>query len=682
MQTEHGDDDSDATRRYDDSDATREYGDVDDDVYEDPDDDPDEPPTLLATMAEVSGLDQFRNSVRGPDAQHYLGGLPEMYHEVDTDLSDPLELYWQLPTSDENEYLMLRFLANGQTEAVIQKEMNVLSSQEALQHEAECRKAMLDELRRWHSLKSFRRSPRRTANNLLDSRWVLKWKMIDGERRIKARLTVRGYRDMQAPELDTYSATTTRWGQRMVSAIAAINGWSLFSADISQAFLRGLTFEQLLELDPKAKPRQVQFTVPPGSAGLLRELPGLENFNELTECLEMLRAGFGLKDAPRLWNRLFTRVLRRCNMVPTKADPQLFLRHDDDCLTMILSTHVDDLKGAGTDERRKELIALLKKEFGDLKEKLHSFECIGVMHEQDPITKTVRMHQAHYIDQLRLLSLDPVAMAKPEDLAPPTLASDYCTLVGGIAWTAQTIPAACVYISYLQRQLKHPSVQNLREANRLLKWLKLHGRKGLLYTRRPGPYRLVVITDSAFKAGDTAGLAIRGYILCLMCGTGTTDPGGYPLVLDYFSRRQSHVCRSTYAAELHALLDGTNQALLIRNVFSEIMQGPMTAAELSDAQLHGRHPMAVWACIDAKAVFDSIVGEPVKTPADAHLLVHALKVREWLDDGNLGKLWWVDTRDMVTDGMTKGVVNRSALLLLAEGHRWTFTGQAPVQWPR
>eukprot|EP00972_Heterocapsa_arctica_P087203 12858117-Heterocapsa_arctica.AAC.1 len=60
---------------------------------------------------------------------------------------------------------------------------------------------MVEELRRWSGLNAFKRMPKGLARNVLDSMWVLTWKIIDGQRQIKARLTVRGYRDMQAPDL-------------------------------------------------------------------------------------------------------------------------------------------------------------------------------------------------------------------------------------------------------------------------------------------------------------------------------------------------------------------------------------------------------------------------------------------------------------------------------------------------
>ena len=107
---------------------------------------------------------------------------------------------------------------------------------------------MLDELTRWLNLGSFERMPNRSATNVIDARWVLKWKDVKGKRIIQARLVVLGFKDTQASQLATFAGTTTRWGQRLVNSVAAQHGWTLFTADVSQAFLRGLTFEQAAKL--------------------------------------------------------------------------------------------------------------------------------------------------------------------------------------------------------------------------------------------------------------------------------------------------------------------------------------------------------------------------------------------------------------------------------------------------
>ena len=130
-------------------------------------------------------------------------------------------------------------------------------------------------------------------------------------------------------------------------------------------------------------------------------LEGYADFDSMTEVLEMLRCGFGLKDAPRLWQKVRTQTLKKLGCVPQKADPQLFMTHERGVLTLVLSCHVDDLKGGDTEEMEKRILDGLTQAFGELKVQRGEFELVGVMHEQDPKTKEIYTHQRHYIKQLK-----------------------------------------------------------------------------------------------------------------------------------------------------------------------------------------------------------------------------------------------------------------------------------------
>ena len=78
--------------------------------------------------------------------------------------------------------------------------------------------------------------------NRVDGTCVLKWKKIRKDNKwlkiVKARLTARGFKDMQAyaEQIKTYSGTATKWAQRAVNARAAQEQHTLFSFDISAAF--------------------------------------------------------------------------------------------------------------------------------------------------------------------------------------------------------------------------------------------------------------------------------------------------------------------------------------------------------------------------------------------------------------------------------------------------------------
>ena len=124
----------------------------------------------------------------------------------------------------DGHYVVECFPSLGQKRTVVERENNIISLDEARAHVKECDKAMFDELTRWHSLGAFERMPKRQATNVIDARWVLKWKEVNGKRIIRARVVVRGFKDLQAAQLSTFAGTTTRWGQRLVNSIAVQHG--------------------------------------------------------------------------------------------------------------------------------------------------------------------------------------------------------------------------------------------------------------------------------------------------------------------------------------------------------------------------------------------------------------------------------------------------------------------------
>ena len=138
---------------------------------------------------------------------------------------------------------------------------------------------------------------------------------------------------------------------------AVQKNWALFSADVSQAFLRGKTFKELAQY-PGEVLRSVQFRVPPGSVPLLRRLNGYSDFDPLQEVLDMLRPGFGLVDAPRAWSLELASSLEHMSFIATQVDPQLYNRHDKNgVLVGQVSAHVDDVKGGAEPDIEKELLA-------------------------------------------------------------------------------------------------------------------------------------------------------------------------------------------------------------------------------------------------------------------------------------------------------------------------------------
>ena len=109
------------------------------------------------------------------------------------------------------------------------------SNEEIQENCKEVGEAKIKEINGLYELGCSKRWPIKQSHNIIYARWVIIWKMIEGNVGVKCRFAVRGYKD-QFQDLDTSAGATSRSGQRLANAIAADN----FSFDVSRAFVKGL----------------------------------------------------------------------------------------------------------------------------------------------------------------------------------------------------------------------------------------------------------------------------------------------------------------------------------------------------------------------------------------------------------------------------------------------------------
>ncbi|CAE7261221.1 pol [Symbiodinium sp. KB8] len=245
----------------------------------------------------------------------------------------------------------------------------------------------------------------------------------------------------------------------------------------------------------------------------------------------------------------------------------------------------------------------------------------------------------------------------------------------GIAWVVQTRPDIAVFVAALQRKMQAPTILDVCNLNRLLKYVKVKP-LDMVYHKVDGPWSLVAISDSSFKGEGQEHTAIRSGIVALTSRDGVQRGLNKLQVLEVVSKKQSRICRSTYAAELFSALDLTGLAMTINAALTEVLMGNMSPTQLVELQDRGEHALKLWLILDAKSVVSGAVSDEVKC-TDQACLLHLLKLREFLNT-SLSAIVWTDTRDMLADGLTKGVICRDALRSLAETGRWDIAHEIEV----
>ena len=192
------------------------------------------------------------------------------------------------------------------------------------------------------------------------------------------------------------------------------------------------------------------------------------------------------------------------------------------------------------------------------------------------------------------------------------------------------------------------------------------------------PCRIIGVSDSAFRKEDAKGLAMRGSVIAIG-ELSNIDPGGRLHILEFYARKQRRVTRSTFSAELNALSDTYEFAKLIAMTVCECISPHPYATTLTHMEENGSFSIPVECVVDARSVFDALKADDIRPPSEPPLVMFLCQLKEALLAHGLKRLWWVDTRDMVADGLNKGSVSRVALLHLCNTGIWKLE-HAAIGW--
>ena len=579
------------------------------------------------------------------------------------------------PKLESDEILVFKATSEVAS-AQIEKNFDALTPQEMKQHFKLVEEAIRKEIASFAEHKTFVRALRKDCTNVCTSRWVLRWKEIDGVRAVKARLTIRGFQDLA--EVPSYASTASRWAQRLIVSTAVQKGWKLWVTDISTAFLQGMSFTELAKLTG-SKVRDVAFVPPKGSEKYFTELPGLSNLNFAIEVLKLLKAAYGLRDAPRAWRIRLDAELKKLGGVPLLTDKSLYCFYTEKgCLEAFVSTHVDDIKGTGTEARTKDILLGLERSFGKLKTQVGSFQHCGLMHEETETGYVV--HQSHYASQLRCIDTSALDVSKPDQPLNPGFQSAYLSLLGGLSWLIQTRLDIAIYVVALQRAASKATTGHLLKLNKLTKWVRRKPYK-LTYKKLKQPCKLITISDSAFRTEPQSNLAMRGAIIGV-CEAQESNRGGRVHVLEFFARKQRRVCRSTFAAELNGIADALEIARLINMTIASCYKPQANPQSLQKLEDEGLLPLPIEIYTDCRSVFDALASEDTKTPTESSLVLVLHMIKELLVAHVVKHITWVNTHDMLSDGLTKGGVSRKALFEFANTGAWLLKHECQTHFEK
>ena len=134
-----------------------------------------------------------------------------------------------------------------------------------------------------------------------------------------------------------------------------------------------------------------------------------------------------------------------------------------------------------------------------------------------------------------------------------------------------------------------------------------------------------------------------------------------------FAKSHKLLVRSSYAAECLAAAHTVDDCWPTLVTLHELASGILTPTQLRDLREKGGLSLWVFLTIDAESVYKSLSSEDLKITTGKSLLGHISWLREMLQLDILHGVRWCDTRDMTSDGHTKGSVDREPLLKVMKG---------------
>ena len=353
----------------------------------------------------------------------------------------------------------LRVYVAGVKRVVIERDADLLTADDYKKYAKEVVAAIYDELKTWLDHSCFERRPRRGATNILDIRWVGKFKFVKAATNpdakvkiIRMRMTLMGFKDWEAHMLTTYAGTAQRTSQRILTSEAAVRGWPMAAIDVRRAFLKAVSYKELAAATGEQE-RNVNFELSADIIPILRKLPGYADFDPRTEVLHCTRPGTGTKDAPRA----FSIQLARCTndkfgCRPTTCDPELIVKHEEKELRMVATKHVDDIRATAEMQMLKSFIACLEEYFGkgELEITFNNFSNCGLRYTRLN-DGSYTADQEEYLKGLKPISTSELTGAASDAPASPMLSSLFLSLLMALAFTLMTRGDLAIFIIALQR---------------------------------------------------------------------------------------------------------------------------------------------------------------------------------------------------------------------------------------
>ncbi|GJR03133.1 putative ribonuclease H-like domain-containing protein [Tanacetum coccineum] len=370
--------------------------------------------------------------------------------------------------------------------------------------------------------------PKKIAEALQDDSWVIGTKWVYRNKRDergvvvrnKARLVAQGYTQEEGIDYDEVFAPVARIEAiRLFLAFASFMGFIVYQMDVKSAFLYGTIDEEVYVSQP----------------------PGFVDPDHPTKVYKVVKALYGLHQAPRAWYATLSTFLEKHGYKRGTIDKTLFIKRDKKDI-MLVQVYVDDIIFGSTNKSWcAEFEALMKSRFQmSSMGELTFFLGLQVKQNKGGIFISQDKYVAEILKKFDLVNVK-AAITPMETKLPLTKDEEH--LIPDIMY------AVCV----CSRFQVTPKTSHLNAVKRIFKYLKGKPHLGLWYPRE-SPFDLEAFSDSDYGGSNLDRKSTTGG--CQFLGQ---------RLISWQCKKQTIVATSTTEAEYVAAANCCGQVLWVQN---------------------------------------------------------------------------------------------------------------------
>ena len=498
-------------------------------------------------------------------------------------------------------------------------------------------------------------------------RWILTWKPLDewqdpnaetqpgviredGYAKAKARIVLIGYKHPDLarrnprtgqPLLQTSSPTLSRLGRNLLLQACALDGHTLECGDAKSAFLQadeGVGTDNLYTR----------------GVAEIRHALGVGP----KEALKVVGAIYGLTNAPRIFWRDVDSKLQKIGFVPHAIDKCVWIfKSRAGKVIGRIGSHVDDFLLMG-DHKDPEWQSVRSKVFdmyswSPWKRGQFTFAGIQLQQLQD---HSIMLSQEQFCNQLQPVKIENERLRPKDDTLTAKELSQARGLIMQAQWRAiQTAPQYCCRIGLASSALTKPTLENLREANAIVKELKKSSKDNMILHSFHGENRswrnmVFLHFSDAAQRNRPDGSDTGGYVTAISTSRILEGKEARTSILDFRSFKLERPVKGSNGAEGQAVFETEDKGWKCR-VFWSLLYGETLNRTNADELAAMNESLLI---MDSRGCYDALNSDsPLLGMNNAKTGVEMLSVKRGVRDGSNCYLTWVPSDMNIADAMTK-----------------------------